>query len=59
MKADVDGVFTEFFDVGVGHNYLADMIISLDVDGFTVGDGTGYANVLNALGGIYVYTCWR
>jgi len=32
-----------------------DMISSLDVDGFTVGNGTGYANVLNINLRVYTY----
>lgn len=59
MKADVDGAFAEFFQSGVGHRYLTDMIVSLDADGFTVGDGTGYGNVLNINGVTYAYNCWR
>jgi hypothetical protein len=31
----------------VGHLYVDDIIITLDADGFTVGDGTGTANYAN------------
>ena len=59
MKADVDGLFAELWLWNVGHGYKTDMIISLDADGFTVGDGTGYGNVLNTVGQTYTYNCWR
>ena len=36
-----------------------DMIISLDSDGFTVGDGTGEANELNVNTRVYTYIAWR
>jgi len=36
-------------------DYLTDIIISFDTDGFTVGDGTGSSNYANALGRIYSY----
>jgi len=36
-------------------DYLPDIIISFDADGFTVGDGTGSSNYANTLGRIYSY----
>ena len=35
--------------------YAPDMIISLDADGFTVGDGTGVGNFMNINGVTYGY----
>lgn len=58
VKTDQDGLFTKYGDF-VAHvwNYEVDHIISLDADGFTVGDGTGSANVFNANGVPYTYKC--
>ena len=39
--------------------YKDDHIISLDADGFTVGDGTGDGNRMNANGIVYEYLAWR
>lgn len=50
-KSDQDGAETLFFNRGTGDwVYLDDTIISLDEDGFTVGDSTGHGlgNVANA-----------
>jgi len=58
MKADVDGLFAEFWGRPIGHHYTVDMIISLDADGFTVGDGSGFGNILNTLNEPYTYNCW-
>lgn len=59
MKADIDGLNAWFWDGGMwSHRYREDMIISLDVDGFTVGDGTGFANIFNLLQVDYTYTCY-
>jgi len=43
----------------VAQTYTTDMIISLDADGFTVGDGTGLANYFNVNLVVYTYICWR
>lgn len=61
FKADVDGIATYFWWRGVnGYIYGLDMIISLDVDGFTVGDGTGpLGNIFNLVGVNYAYWCFR
>uniref|UniRef100_A0A6M3XRK7 Uncharacterized protein n=1 Tax=viral metagenome TaxID=1070528 RepID=A0A6M3XRK7_9ZZZZ len=37
--------------------WAVDLIISLDADGFTVGDGTGTTNAFNANGNVYHYVC--
>jgi len=60
VKNDQDGVNSNFSDgAGTQWWYGADMIISLDADGFTVGDGTVFAtNVFNVAGKVYTYICW-
>ena len=58
FKTDQDGTLAVFYDGGNGAwRWLTDMIRTLDADGFTVGDGTGFFNVLNVLGTTYSYTC--
>lgn len=52
---DTTGAFT----LGVG--YYDDWIVSMDSDGFTVGDGTnasGQGNLFNVNARVYVYTAW-
>jgi len=66
MKTDRDGLntaMTEWAVVSgsVEYHYETDQIISLDADGFTVGDGTGDANVWNLLnenGAVYTYVAF-
>jgi len=60
LKTDQDGVNALYFAGGLPafFNYAADVIISLDPDGFTVGDGTGAANVCNAVGVVYTAILW-
>ena len=59
MKTDEDGGNTLFFDfLGGQMRFLTDMIISLDADGFTVGDGTGFGNILNVAPLTYTYIAW-
>ena len=42
------------------YQYSQDDIISLDADGFTVGDGTpAGTNIFNVLGVTYTYVCMR
>ena len=50
MKNDTDGLNADMIEPVAGmpqHRYEADQIISLDADGFTVGDGTTLANTVN------------
>jgi hypothetical protein len=54
-KSDVDGTKSRSQSWG----YKDDHIISLDSDGFTVGDGTGGSNEVNVNTGIYTYVAWR
>lgn len=59
-KLDVMLLNTHLLSMSAGAEYMeADHIISLDADGFTVGDGTGgVANVMNVAAQAYTYTCW-
>lgn len=61
LKADVDGIFSSIYWSGGGtHRYQFDDIISLDADGFTVGDGSDFGfNLLNDNGTVYSYMCFR
>jgi hypothetical protein len=56
-KADVDGLLAMFNFSASGNQYCPDTGISLDADGFTVGDGTGCAtgNVFNINEEDYTY----
>ena len=62
FKTDQDGLFAYVFDavlVGPNWRWQTDFIISLDADGFTVGDGTPIAlNYLNVADRPYAYVCW-
>jgi len=59
-KTDRDGVNASWWDPAIpGWRYEADAIISLDADGFTVGDGTPFgANKFNILNVVYSFMCW-
>ncbi len=57
MKTDIDGLFASVWS-GATYIYNIDQIISLNVDGFTVGDGTGSFSALNINGRKYSYMCW-
>ena len=54
-KTSSDGINTMFVQADAGFRYGDDHIISLDADGFTVGDGTGWANVFNINAIDYAY----
>jgi hypothetical protein len=54
MAFHADGEVGTYFPAGTPV-YAGDHIISCDVDGFTVGDGTGDANRLNVSSRIYTY----
>lgn len=57
-KTNQDGTYSWGGDAN-GYNYLEDGIISLDADGFTVGDGTGWAdNYFNTLNRVYTIIAW-
>jgi hypothetical protein len=57
-KNDLDGLNASFqWDGGVDWRYRVDQIISLDADGFTVGDGSGSWNTFNVNGESYHYVC--
>lgn len=63
QKSDRDGLNTDIIVRGapIQHHYETDQIISLDADGFTVGDGTGgyaAANVLNVAARIYTFVAF-
>jgi len=53
LKSDQDGTASRFHTL-----YTDDYIISLDSDGFTVGDGTGTGNLLNVNLTVYTYVAW-
>lgn len=57
-KITQDGLNALFWHPAWGNRYLADHLISLDADGFTVGDGTGANNYFNNLGVTYHYLCF-
>lgn len=62
IKLDRDGTNTNALvnvGAGLGGVYTTDLIISMDTDGFTVGDGTGLGNVLNTNLVVYAYVAWR
>lgn len=61
FKGSVDGINAFLWIAGIFvHMYTNDQIISLDVDGFTVGDGAAWPwNVFNTLGQVYTYVCFR
>lgn len=52
MKTNQDGTKAHLED---GKKYKDDHIISLDSDGFTVGDGSGDSNILNVSAAVYTY----
>jgi hypothetical protein len=56
FKSSSDTTYAYLTSAG-GDVYQEDHIISLDAGGFTVGDGTGSGNRLNANGTTYVYVC--
>lgn len=58
-KSDQDGINASVLDLAAGLlRYITDMIISLDADGFTVGDGTGVANAFNINLQDYTYVAY-
>lgn len=54
IKTDQDTTYT-YAPAG----YQVDHIVSLDSDGFTVGDGSGSSNVFNVGARVYTYIAWR
>lgn len=62
VKTDQDGTYCKFMSNAVSAGqwrWGEDHIISLDPDGFTVGDGTPLAeNIFNINGIPYTYICW-
>ena len=54
FKCTDDALLT-FIEKTGNREYVVDMIISLDADGFTVGDGTGSANYMNVAARNYAY----
>jgi len=61
LKADVDGINAGAHGAGIAAlRYSSDLIISLDADGFTVGDGTPLGfNYLNFATIVYRFVCFR
>ena len=61
FKTDQDGLFAAFYRTGGagGCKYDNDTIISLDADGFTVGDSSAFfTKYFNTLGWDYTYIAW-
>lgn len=59
IKTDQDGALSYVLDTSVGWRWQTDNIVSLDADGFTVGDGTPLAlNMCNVLARVYTYVCF-
>jgi len=59
-KVTADGLYA--FIMRSGSNnvaYEVDHVISLDADGFTVGDGTASTNFMNVLNRVYVAVCFK
>jgi hypothetical protein len=54
MKASNDTTFAK-----VDSGYQIDHIISLDANGFTVGDGTASSNYMNTSAEVYTYIAFR
>jgi len=52
------GTAKTWSSISLTFNYQTDMIISLDADGFTVGDGSTYTNLMNLNGVTYTFTAW-
>ena len=58
-KSDQDGAFSYVHDAVSAYRWQLDNIISLDADGFTVGDGTPLAlNMCNVADRVYTYVCF-
>lgn len=55
VKTDQDGLNADSGRPTAAWDYTTDMIISLDPDGFTVGDGSSLTNTFNRLGTTYTY----
>jgi len=58
MKTDQDGLNAFCFLANWSENYMTDDIISLDADGFTVGDGSTFRNCFNNLAWVYTYVAF-
>ena len=60
-KSDIDGLNAYFWwNGGDRWRWKPDYIISLNADGFTVGDGTGdIGNLYNILNVTYSYIAWK
>lgn len=56
MKSDQDGTKTQ---MSSAPTWGDDHIISLDSDGFTVGDGTPSSNIVNVNLTVYTYIGWK
>jgi hypothetical protein len=58
-KCDQDGLGALVWRDTVGPSWFTDQIISLDADGFTVGDGTTFLNITNVNLVTYTYVAFR
>jgi len=61
VRTDAENdAYTSWDDDGNGSGYSVDNVISLDADGFTVGDGTGgFTDVFNVNAQLYTFIAFR
>ena len=59
LKSNLDGLNASVWYAGDNTRYEADQVISLDVDGFTVGDGTISTNICNVNLMTYTFIAFR
>jgi len=57
FKSDQDGLYAkQIFTSDL--RWDVDVIISLDADGFTIGDGSTSINLVNCVDLVYAFMCW-
>ena len=58
FKSELDGLNARYMTTVPSSRYLTDFIISLDADGFTIGDGTTDSNRINTNLRVYRFVAW-